>query len=582
MLPTAGYFRTILCPFYEENRTCQRPFCHFKHDQNKFAEVKNLKKVDAAPKERNAFSYQPTPLSLLGQSVSSAPTYSPTPIAKPKAEPAEKHTSKHDVVTSILESAKEETKVDSHRSRRKDDEKKRHKSSSKKESRRSSKDSGRKSSSSEKEKSHKSHKSHKRDSKDSSSDEKRKKSSKRSSSESNEDKKASSKKSRQDKPAEDVPDSVLSFLAEMDKIDSKLGQTKKPAASSSPPKKFVKESSSFLSEINQPDKVIAAQIKAVARQESVEINPRKAKTRISAVNPSEIGLSSAAIARKRQVNNPVQAMLNRFQKAKVESQTKDLEDQLCALTGESPTPSTSKVIEPLEGLRKGKVQRKAHTINNVAVLRRPTIDTDSVLGKVPNNVRQKYLDVITDECLKMFPNNNAAAYERAIREEKICCDKSKNRSIYLSLVVSCIKKLRTAVKEAGISGSLKQSKTVTPNMLTTHLQILAGKAGTIGTWSIESSVKNVPDMTSERFYLVMKRYALTEEQMEEHGYPTPSNLTKAFDEAKFDQETRSCDRCNKAFKVDEDGLQVVKEECVYHWARLRRNRGNKGMTKIYS
>ena len=39
------------------------------------------------------------------------------------------------------------------------------------------------------------------------------------------------------------------------------------------------------------------------------------------------------------------------------------------------------------------------------------IDSDSA-GKIPVNVRQKYLDTIVDECLKIFPNNVAAAYER--------------------------------------------------------------------------------------------------------------------------------------------------------------------------
>ena len=44
---------------------------------------------------------------------------------------------------------------------------------------------------------------------------------------------------------------------------------------------------------------------------------------------------------KRQTNNPVKAMLDRNKKARVESQTKDIEDQLSLLTGEEPSPSTS-------------------------------------------------------------------------------------------------------------------------------------------------------------------------------------------------------------------------------------------------
>ena len=98
------------------------------------------------------------------------------------------------------------------------------------------------------------------------------------------------------------------------------------------------------------------------------------------------------------------------------------------------------VLFPI-GLRKGKTSRKAHSVSNVSTLRRPVIDTDSA-GKVPVNIRQKYLDTIDDECLKIFTNNTAAAYQRAEKEERMCCEKSKTRSIYLNSVVMSIKKLR--------------------------------------------------------------------------------------------------------------------------------------------
>ena len=82
-------------------------------------------------------------------------------------------------------------------------------------------------------------------------------------------------------------------------------------------------------------------------------------------------------------------------------------------------------------------------------------------------------------------------------------------------------------------------------------------------------------MTCEMFYKFLKRYVLTEEQLEENGYPTPTNLTKALDEDKFHLLDRNCDRCNKPFRVDDDGLQIIKEECVYHWGKLRRVKGNR-------
>ena len=64
--------------------------------------------------------------------------------------------------------------------------------------------------------------------------------------------------------------------------------------------------------------------------------------------------------------------------------------------------------------------------------------------------------------------------------------------------------------------------------------------------------------------------------MEENNYPTPTNLTKSLDEGKFDLIERRCDRCSKDYQVGEDGMQIFKQECVFHWARLRRQRGNRG------
>ena len=147
------------------------------------------------------------------------------------------------------------------------------------------------------------------------------------------------------------------------------------------------------------------------------------------------------------------------------------------------------------------MSRVAHTVSNKSTLRRPVIDSDSV-GKVPTNIRQKYLDTLVDECLKMYPNNTSAAYKRAEDEEKACCEKSKTRSIYLNSVVMCVKKIRDEVKEAGFSGRPNEQKKVTPNMLTTHLQTLYGNVK--GTWSIESSVKNV-EMTRDMFYKLLNR-----------------------------------------------------------------------------
>ena len=76
MLPTAGYFRTIPCPFYTDDKPCRRPYCHFKHIKHE-----NQKSKEVLP------GYKPTPISQLNYQPSNeedsfVPSYNPTPIVK--------------------------------------------------------------------------------------------------------------------------------------------------------------------------------------------------------------------------------------------------------------------------------------------------------------------------------------------------------------------------------------------------------------------------------------------------------------------------------------------------------------------
>ena len=571
MLPSAGYFKTILCPFFEDNHECPRTFCHYKHIKNEKSTIDKNKTKNTA--SSNGFSYRPTPLSLLGQDgYSEPPTYNPTPITPTKIKEEPNQFDKNDDINKLWQeiqapsstdkkdSSEKHSKSSSEESRSKKsksshhksskDRKEEHKSDSEKKHHKSHHHSSSNSDSSKK--NHKTSDKHKKDSKHSkehhsksrSKDDKSAKDRRRSSDEGSGSRKShdhhhkrkksstdtedtrtttATKKSKSEyEDHKEVTNSVLSFLDAMDAIDKKLektpknssqestavdlfgddssGDDEKPAVVIKKPPKIQEASPSFLAAITKPDKIL---------KKNVEIDTRKSRIRVSSVKSSDAGMSSTMIARKKQSNNPVQAMLNRMNKVRVESQNKDLEEQLSALTGQDLEPSSSsskaKSFEPLEGLRKGKVQRKAHLMKNAEVLRRPAIDSDTQ-GKVPANVRQKYLDTITDECLKIYPNNTAAAYQRSVYEENICSNKSKTRSIYLNLVVNLIKKLRNEAKANNPSASSSADpakKSVTPNMLTTHLQTLIGKAGTIGSWSIEENKYQKflnTDMSSEMLY----------------------------------------------------------------------------------
>lgn len=312
MLPSAGYFKTILCPFYSGNESCSRPFCHYKHEK----ETNYAKKL----------SYKPTPIHLLDEK--NPVSYEPTPLSKIAED------KKHDLVSRIIEESNEEFEKPKSSEKRSRSESKNSKNDSKRhrsDSKRSEKDSKRhKSDSKRSEKDSNRHKSDsknsERNSKSSKSDSKRsEKDIKRSKSESSDSDK--SKKSKNDSEKgknETIPDSVLSFLDQMDEIDKKL----------KPKEKKVVKKNSFLSEISKVDEKIV----------------ETSKKRISLVKPSEQGESSFSIARKKQPNNPVTAMLNRIQKARIESQTKDIEDQLSALEDIQQPSTSKKPREMLEGI----------------------------------------------------------------------------------------------------------------------------------------------------------------------------------------------------------------------------------------
>merc|ERR1719312_1692794 len=81
--------------------------------------------------------------------------------------------------------------------------------------------------------------------------------------------------------------------------------------------------------------------------------------------------------------------------------------------------------------------RVAHTPTTTHVAK-PLVTPDPK-SKVPTNVRQRYLNSIVDECLKITGGEELEAFTRAEKEEADCCRKASSRMIYLNLVVNCLK-----------------------------------------------------------------------------------------------------------------------------------------------
>ncbi|XP_027765723.1 RNA exonuclease 1 homolog [Empidonax traillii] len=76
-------------------------------------------------------------------------------------------------------------------------------------------------------------------------------------------------------------------------------------------------------------------------------------------------------------------------------------------------------------------------------LQRPVIPTEFG-AKVPTNIRQRYLNLFIDECLKFCPSSQEA-FDKALSEEKVAYERSTSRNIYLNVAVNTLKKLRSLV-----------------------------------------------------------------------------------------------------------------------------------------
>ncbi len=371
---------------------------------------------------------------------------------------------------------------------------------------------------------------------------------------------------------------------------------------------------------SDPNSITAVEKKNyVAEKTNAFMEPAQTKKRTAHAAAAAGGVDGATRQKMLKKPTPAQMMMARFKQAQTQRRDQDLEAKMAELIEGREQPMQTEEEERRERLRRKLEARRAatesdptkrtvahtvkgmprlaHTPKEEKVLRKPIIENDTRNVKIPVSVRQRYLDTLVDECLKLSGGDEQRAYRRAVDEEKQCCEKSKTRSVYLSVVVNRIKKLRGEAASTTTSASTVSNNHIKKqqprNMLTTHMQVLAGKSGTIGTWSIEKRPKETNldggEIDSEVVYAVLKRYVLTPQQLEENGYPMPDPAEKGKAIVKEDPlrprkpqpsepDRRNCDRCLREYRVDDSGRQVDQEECMFHWGRLYKMRGNRGTT----
>ncbi|XP_007952760.1 RNA exonuclease 1 homolog [Orycteropus afer afer] len=227
-------------------------------------------------------------------------------------------------------------------------------------------------------------------------------------------------------------------------------------------------------------------------------------------------------------------------------------------------------------------KRVAHS-PSLQSLKKPIIPKEFG-AKVPTAIRQRYLNLFIDECLK-FCSSNQEAIEKALTEEKVAYDRSPSKNIYLNVAVNTLKKLRGLAPSA-MPGLSKPSS----RRLVSHEVVLGGRLAAKTSFSLSrSSSPRVEDLKGLALYSRLKEYLLTEDQLKENGYPFPhperpgrAVIFTAEEKKPKDASCRICCRCGTEYLVSSSGRCVRSEECYYHWGRLRRNRVAGGWETQYT
>ncbi|KAM3961120.1 LOW QUALITY PROTEIN: uncharacterized protein ACR2FA_004670 [Aphomia sociella] len=238
-------------------------------------------------------------------------------------------------------------------------------------------------------------------------------------------------------------------------------------------------------------------------------------------------------------------------------------------------PSTSSTV--VQTVKKGS-QRVAH-MPNEKFIDRPGV-LEPLASKIPANIRSTYLNMMIDECLKLYLSATDA-YARAQHEELTTSKKCSTVQIYKNSAVLAVSRLRkefqecNGVKKSGSDCSALQSIP----------QGLSAKTNNAGSWSIVSknrkSLDNAYEFSGAKLYNNIKKWILTEDQLKENGFPRPHASGEKGRAIIIGQNKnkppngyiRTCCRCKKDYTVNKKGFASVKEECIYHPNNKYRVRG---------
>lgn len=237
-------------------------------------------------------------------------------------------------------------------------------------------------------------------------------------------------------------------------------------------------------------------------------------------------------------------------------------------------PTTSSTIT--RTIKKG-VQRVAH-VPNEKIIDRPGV-LEPLASKIAANIRSVYLNMMIDECLKIYLAATDA-YARAQHEELATSKKCSTVQIYKNSAVLTVSRLRKELLECnGVKKSGSEC-----SALQKIPQTISGHTSQTGSWSIEHKNRKVIDnveFNGAKFYYNIKKWVLNEVQLQENGFPLPHNSGEKGRAIIYGQNKqmppkgfiRTCCRCKKDYTIDKKSFPAVREECIYHPNNKYRVRG---------
>ncbi|XP_060737005.1 RNA exonuclease 1 homolog [Tachysurus vachellii] len=329
----------------------------------------------------------------------------------------------------------------------------------------------------------------------------------------------------------------------------------------------------------------------IAQQQAAQL----AASTMNAAPVSRPLSSAAASGEKRRVmHRPNPALVSAKKPVLSESQRSVLSPSRTVPDQSSIRGHTSAAMLP-KTVSTSSQKRVAHTPTlKSASMKRPVIPTEFG-AKVPTNVRQRYLNVFIEECLKFCPSEDVA-FQAALDEEKQVYERSSSKNIYLNVAVNVLKKLRSksvtpsAPSPPAVSLSTKKSPVSVHRRSQSHEGVLGGRLAATTSYTINRAGKQQDvQLKGAVLYQKLKAYVLTEEQLQEHSYPRPhpehlghAIVYNAPEKKNQDPFSKVCCRCGAEYKVNANGSCVRKEECNHHWGRLRRYKVSGGWETQYN